>query len=434
MNTAIATQPWLEEMRQRLRTGEEKDKFQYVSELFQVLQFDQFPGPSLTRAWGHDEWRAWAKDHDFIEDPQERTHSHNFTYAVFPLTFGIAKTTGDWRSSMAVATDLRKKARAWFYNLISIATMLTNPNHAECPKSITEQTTMLQFLRKIVRDSSALGRIMNILSEDKGDKSELMADTSMRLKGTLERIQQEFGISNKQVLMRCELDEETATKLLDRMRIVGNTQIPAMLPGLAKDLLDNLRAQDEEIKAQKRKEREADQIRREQEKTLKAKASTKFKERVEDVRKILATHHASAYKNMTEALARFANLEKSIREVQFPEVPEGVDEIDELRTKAANVDSQLQMKDAAIQVKDQELETARKRIAELEGMSEEQNELIKLAEITNPHKDKYETFLKLTIDKLSEPAFMKLAMNISEVVSQATRELQTLQTTPTTPP
>lgn len=69
------------------------------------------PTPGDARQWKKDEWGEWADKNGFEYDGQA-THSWNWRHKIVDtILISVAKTPGDWRTPMAVATQMRARVR-----------------------------------------------------------------------------------------------------------------------------------------------------------------------------------------------------------------------------------------------------------------------------------------------------------------------------------
>lgn len=425
MATASITIPeWLVPHRDALsKPMSDQEKFNIVSELFKIISFDAFPSPGTAKPWGPKEWREWAKTNDFQERPAESNHSHGFFYRQIPeITFGIPKTTSDWRSSMNNATDLRFQARSHFNMMAVMVGWILQPNQISTLGILPTPDNFASMLRLAYNDRTKRDSFLVKATSAAPDR--LMAESG-QMKGLLKRFMDEFDMTPKKVFMKLGTSEQEAEIIADTYRLSnGASPLPLSTIGNARDLFENMREQVDEEREQKRRERDAAASARLTAQQVKELPSTKFKERVEITKRALIGNHANAMKSAQDAMVRLTHLGDILNRLEIP-VPEDLDQFYALKVKMDEMQTQIDLFDQERAAKDQ-------RIAQLEADARENVEMIKMADVTNPFRDRLEGLAKLVTAKLASGDMFVLIPNIAELRKKAEDELATMAKPSTT--
>ncbi len=227
---------------------------------------EECPTPGQARTWGKAEWGDWADKNGF-EYEGEQTHSWIWKHTVVKkLVVNVAKTPGDWRTPMAIATQTRRQVRT-----IATAVNAIMRNMAGIASATTDMVQELwSKTEEFIKDdviTQAYGR------NDPGQHGDviyrtMLANTKRNTQDhktvgqllTLLNRCNEFGRTPRQVMIEI-MGPEQGAREYDAIKLADPTLPTSMeVYEEAKDQLELLKETERAEKDRKRAEREAKDV------------------------------------------------------------------------------------------------------------------------------------------------------------------------------
>jgi hypothetical protein len=235
---------------------------------------DDCPVPGDARSWGKAEWGEWALKNGYAYDG-ERAHNFMWRHTVAPsLTIGLAKTSGDWRSPMRLATDVRRAVRTLAVNAARFLAMCLTPVH-ELTNALHDDHDLYdpakdeEELKNCVINGASHPEVYEKLILAAADGFTLDSVNAFRagkvpnqtVLAALNALDKEFGVPRRRALKMTGMSDSVADALV--LRLQGNGMVPADVLYDLKDTLAQLRAEEAEAKARKQAERDAERAAKE---------------------------------------------------------------------------------------------------------------------------------------------------------------------------
>jgi hypothetical protein len=220
---------------------------------------EHMPRPGAVAGWTHREWIGWAVAHGFEEVPRSK-HAYQYRHRLAPwLLLSMSSSPGDFRWSMATATDFRFAVGAAINRLganLYIAVQAVSTNIDRHPSAAARER--LRLLRTVLmaekdRDSALRWVALNgDLTWEAFDRVEADAETVANVRSLFATLQREFDLSPRAALRRCGYEQEEAALLAKRL--AGNAPsdlLPGDLESELEELLDRLREERDNIERAK---------------------------------------------------------------------------------------------------------------------------------------------------------------------------------------
>lgn len=221
---------------------------------------EHMPRPGMVAGWTHREWIGWATAHGFEEVPRSK-HAYQYRHRCVPwLLLSMSSSPGDFRWSMATATDFRFAVGAAINRLganLYVAVQSVSTNTDRHPSAAARER--LRLLRTALvaassdRDAALRWIALNgDLTWEMFDQVEPDAEMVGAVRGLLATLGREFDVSPRAALRRCGYDQDAAALLAKRM--AGSTVsdlLPGDLEAELSELLDRLREERDSLEKAK---------------------------------------------------------------------------------------------------------------------------------------------------------------------------------------
>lgn len=345
-SAAIQIPPYLQPLKQRLDETKADDLIP-VCEWLGVPTPEQMPTPGQAKTWHKDEWMEWSKDNGFAYEG-ETTHSWTWKHPLAnALTLSVAKTPGDFRTPMAMATQSRRAVREWVTAANVIVRSLFLDLGSDGPMAVLSKTMdETKFKADLVaavqcKDDQARNLIMRLqyrsIAED--DLSKTLTD----LVNILGRITKDFDIPPGKIMghLLCSNQADGQAEW-ERMKLFEpNHPISFSMVAEAKDYLDSLREMERAEKEEKRMERDREDEEREARRQAKLRPKTTQEVIQAQVDSRDATTQAAIKSAIGAAMStidRLRALETHIiKGFQVPAIEDPVPLVTALATKTAQI-------------------------------------------------------------------------------------------------
>lgn len=90
------------------------------------------PTPGEARNWGKNEWNTWGEKHGYVYHG-DTSHNFMWTHPLTNLRVGLAKTSGDFRSPMALACQVRREIAAFTDAAVNMLETTPDPADPDTP-------------------------------------------------------------------------------------------------------------------------------------------------------------------------------------------------------------------------------------------------------------------------------------------------------------
>jgi hypothetical protein len=231
---------------------------------------EQMPRPGQVAGWTHREWIGWATAHGFEEVPRSK-HAYQYRHRLAPfLLLSMSSSPGDFRWSMATATDFRFAVLSALGRLggnLYVAVMTVACAIERHPSTAARER--LRLLRQdLLRHQDADAALLAVASQgdiawESFNRIEPDADTVARIRALVGTLQQTFALSPRAALRRCGYGQDEAALLAKRLAAsAASDLLPGELELQLQDLVDDLaderdHAEQAEELARQRREAEA---------------------------------------------------------------------------------------------------------------------------------------------------------------------------------
>lgn len=254
----------------------------------------EFPSAGQARTWGRNEWGAWAVAHGY-ESHGETTHSWLWRHPYFQaLVISVAKTPGDFRTPMAMATQTRRAHRQMVD--VGIGVLIAaigglvgargddGSTVVEIPVLLEEsdQSAYWEQVREIIRAAAAsLFRRGTPVQIALRDDNHSVGD----VRQMLVRITRERNVSARAALsVACDMQADEADRVVKRLSVQdAAAAAPAGMFDSLTDLLHQLREEDKVQRDQQRAERDAEREARRATEAVPVDEQTHTREQVQQV-------------------------------------------------------------------------------------------------------------------------------------------------------
>ncbi len=221
---------------------------------------EQMPRPGQVAGWTHREWIGWAVAHGFEEVPRSK-HAYQYRHRLAPaLLLSMSSSPGDFRWSMATATDLRFAVDAMIKKLAAnlyIAVQIVAANVERHPSGGARER--LRLLRRELLAASDRETALRWVAEhgdltwDRFDLVEPDAEAVGAIRAAVAALQKDFDLSPRAALRRLGYGQDEAALLAKRL---SSSTVSDLLPG---DLVEHL----EELVDRLREERASEEAAKE---------------------------------------------------------------------------------------------------------------------------------------------------------------------------
>lgn len=239
-----------------------------AAQLYGLPLPQQMPRPGQVAAWTHREWIGWAVGHGFEEVPRSK-HAYQYRHRLVPaLLLSMSSSPGDFRWSMATATDLRFSVDQAVKRLaanLHVACLAVAANVERHPSTAARERLRLlrdELLKAGDRDT-ALRWVAEHgdLTWERFDLVEPDPEGVGAMRSAFACLDKEFSLSPRAALRRLGYAQEEAALIAKRLASsTASDLLPGDLRGDLEELLDRLReeaAAEEQAKAAERARRES---------------------------------------------------------------------------------------------------------------------------------------------------------------------------------
>src|ERR1043165_1265838 len=252
----LALVPTPAEQAARFHTMKREDQLRHVAKVLGMLTLDEVPRPGVAAPWGPKEWKNWLINEGGFQEPGRTTHSHIYHHAVMPeVICGVPTSTGDFRSSMAGAKDLRRQ----FLKPYEIGAKILGAAYRGDP------ATPLIVERWNPPPADKRGTWLATAIWDKNITDELAKlgeqasnpDSIIELTKITNTAQKEFGVAARPFLKAAWIGVDTVEAITSKIEafLLKSGNIPSHWLSLASEYLHDLRGNDRVATEQRRAER-----------------------------------------------------------------------------------------------------------------------------------------------------------------------------------
>lgn len=233
---------------------------------------DKLPSPGQAKTWHKDEWMEWSKNNGFVFEG-ETTHSWTWKHPLAnTLVISVAKTPGDFRTPMAMATQTRRAVREFAVRVNVVMRNLISTGFDF--KDVDESGVKLMVVKLVQSKGEAESTVSKLHYEEL--QSGKLSKTLTDLVNVIGRITKDFGIPPAKTmshLLGTNTQDGQAEwdrwKLFDPDHPIANSMVED-----AKDYLDSLRDMERAEKEEKRADRDREDAEREAKRLAKIQPKT----------------------------------------------------------------------------------------------------------------------------------------------------------------
>jgi hypothetical protein len=327
---------------------------------------ETLPTPGQAKTWHKDEWSEWSKNNGF-EFTGETTHSWTWKHPlVNSLVISVAKTPGDFRTPMAMATQTRRAVREFAVGANVLLRALAKKGFHDAIKDIDEKSLKEYLVGCLQSKDEQNHKVVMGLQQQAMEEGKL-SKTLTDLVNVLGRITKDFNIPASRVLSQLlNCDAKGGQEEWERMKLFApDHPIGASMVAEAKDYLEALRDNERAEIEEKRAERDRDLAEREEKRLAKLRPKTSRQvlqemiDQQDDLRlKGIRGCMTAAISTIDRLRTMEAQLSKSM------EVPEIEDPA--MKAEIAAKDQKIKMVEEVLKERDQELDRQKLRIGDLE--------------------------------------------------------------------
>jgi hypothetical protein len=273
------------ELSQHPAAGDADDVTKRLCALCRMPYAGDMPTPGIASGWERKEWGLWAEanGYDYKGDT-----AHNFLWEnrAWPqLSIGLAKTTGDRRSSMALASQVRRATRK--LNTVAHCALLALHNGTPDMAKLEADVAAIVAAQGIdpASDGEVLSTVLEALTRVPQTTARVAAGDlpgapfveCRAFTNVLSKLEREFGYTQRRALKAAGVEDAPAERLMAVLRGAGPTVHLRFAHeyGDLVDLLALLREQDRLQRDEKAAAREAERAAREAKRAAAAKGPSK---------------------------------------------------------------------------------------------------------------------------------------------------------------
>jgi len=400
-----------------------------IAEFLSLPRPDQVPRPGTAANWTRDDWAEWAKPFGLVHDDRTK-HAHVLRHPDFAgLIIAKSSTSGDFRSGMALTTEVRRNVTKTLLVLVDCARALidTRIRGDAWPRMDGAGDSPEEQARGLLRNPGMLAKLSEAVEKTRKFTFDPAQEDLLRI---LKNVEKEFDLSWRRQFENIGVSTDVAERTVTVIKAVG---LDSHWGVDSRYYLRLLRDQLEGLRESERAERERKQAEREvKQAELAAKNEPSPQERFDQEqrkrRTITAAEMHAVGDVINAAQARLARAVQSLANAPLLPFP-GPDaaQVATFTQKVAELESRANELDAEMVTTAMRLQTVDQLNAELTVENTAMQHLLDDVKDAQPWKQAYEDLVRFLDAATTDASFMGVANGIQQVknlIPKATKALE----------